>query len=88
MVEIREHHRGAIDRLVELFSDDPRFPAVIVGGSVAKGRAPMGKPRTWSYVQGGGCRYALCLRRGSRTRARSKPEYASAAVAATAKTTG
>jgi hypothetical protein len=38
-VQIRPHHQRAIERLVERFSDDLRFPAVIVGGSVAKGIA-------------------------------------------------
>ena len=33
------HHQRVIERLTELFADDPRFPALIVGGSVAKGRA-------------------------------------------------
>jgi predicted nucleotidyltransferase len=33
------HHERVIQRLVELFKDDPRYPAMIVGGSVAKGRA-------------------------------------------------
>lgn len=33
------HHQRVIERLTELFADDQRFPALIVGGSVAKGRA-------------------------------------------------
>jgi predicted nucleotidyltransferase len=33
------HHQRAIQRLVALFQDDPRFPALLVAGSVAKGRA-------------------------------------------------
>ena len=36
---ITPQHQRVIDRLIELFKDDPRFPAMIVGGSVAKGRA-------------------------------------------------
>jgi hypothetical protein len=36
---ILPHHQRVIDRLIDLFQDDPRFPAMIVGGSVAKGRA-------------------------------------------------
>ncbi len=36
---IAPQHQRVIDRLVELFKDDPRFPAMIIGGSVAKGRA-------------------------------------------------
>lgn len=32
-------HQRVIERLTELFADDPRYPALIVGGSVAKGRA-------------------------------------------------
>lgn len=34
-----EHHEKTIARLVERFSGDPLYPALIVGGSVAKGRA-------------------------------------------------
>jgi predicted nucleotidyltransferase len=33
------HHQRVIQRLVECFQPDPRFPAMIIGGSVAKGRA-------------------------------------------------
>jgi hypothetical protein len=36
---ILPHHQRVIDRLIDLFQDDPRFPAMIIGGSVAKGRA-------------------------------------------------
>ncbi len=36
---IAPQHQRVIDRLIDLFKDDPRFPAMIVGGSVAKGRA-------------------------------------------------
>jgi hypothetical protein len=36
---MREHHKAAIQRLVQKFQDDPRFPALIVAGSVAKGDA-------------------------------------------------
>lgn len=32
-------HQRTIDRLITLFQDDARFPAMIIGGSVAKGRA-------------------------------------------------
>jgi hypothetical protein len=33
------NHQRAIDRLTEHFKDDPRFLALIIGGSIAKGRA-------------------------------------------------
>jgi predicted nucleotidyltransferase len=33
------HHQRAIDKLVEKFRDDPRFPALLISGSVASGRA-------------------------------------------------
>ena len=36
---IRDHHQRAIDRLTETYRDDPRFTALIIGGSVAKGFA-------------------------------------------------
>jgi predicted nucleotidyltransferase len=36
---LHEHHRRTIARLVDTFGDDPRFLALIIGGSVAKGRA-------------------------------------------------
>jgi hypothetical protein len=36
---IAPQHQRVIDRLIELFKDDPRFPAMIIGGSVAKERA-------------------------------------------------
>ena len=36
---IRDHHRRAIDRLVETYRDDPEFRGLIIGGSVAKGFA-------------------------------------------------
>lgn len=36
---MREHHRRTIDRLAERFREDPRFLALVIGGSVAKGRA-------------------------------------------------
>jgi hypothetical protein len=36
---MEEHHQRVIQRLVEQFKDDLRFPALIIGGSVAKGRA-------------------------------------------------
>ncbi|MDD2763727.1 MAG: nucleotidyltransferase domain-containing protein [Opitutaceae bacterium] len=38
-MNIRSNHQQAIALLAERFKDDPRFPAAIVGGSVAKGRA-------------------------------------------------
>src|SRR5688500_19876428 len=31
------HHRQGIERLVEVLGDDPRFPALLIGGSLAKG---------------------------------------------------
>ncbi len=36
---IRDHHQRAIDRLTQAYRDDPEFPALIIGGSVAKGYA-------------------------------------------------
>ena len=36
---IREHHQRTIDRLADAYRDDPRFVALIIGGSVAKGFA-------------------------------------------------
>ena len=38
-MEIRDHHQRAIDRLSEAYRDDPRFRALIIGGSIAKGFA-------------------------------------------------
>lgn len=38
-MEIQDHHRRAINRLVSEYRDDTRFDALIVGGSVAKGFA-------------------------------------------------
>jgi predicted nucleotidyltransferase len=38
-VQIRDHHQRAIDRLADAYRDDPRFRALIIGGSVAKGYA-------------------------------------------------
>jgi len=38
-MEIQAHHRRAIDRLADEYRDDPRFSALIIGGSVAKGYA-------------------------------------------------
>ncbi|HET8845154.1 MAG TPA: hypothetical protein VFN35_27010 [Ktedonobacteraceae bacterium] len=32
------HHLQTIDRLTERFKDDPRYPAIIIGGSLVKGR--------------------------------------------------
>ena len=34
---MQAHHRAVVDRLVERFGKDPRFPALLVGGSIAKG---------------------------------------------------
>lgn len=36
---IKPHHQRAIERLTEAYEDDPRFEALIVGGSVMKGYA-------------------------------------------------
>jgi predicted nucleotidyltransferase len=36
---MREHHARVVQRLVKDFQNDPRFPALIIGGSVAKGWA-------------------------------------------------
>ncbi|MDX1499405.1 MAG: nucleotidyltransferase domain-containing protein [Woeseiaceae bacterium] len=36
---IRAHHRRAIGRLADAYRDDPRFRALIIGGSVARGCA-------------------------------------------------
>ena len=44
-MQIRDHHQRAIDRLADAYRDDPRFRALIIGGSVAKGYA-----RADSYV--------------------------------------
>jgi len=38
-VRIQDHHQRAIDRLADAYRDDPRFRALIIGGSVAKGFA-------------------------------------------------
>ena len=38
-MQIRDHHRRTIDRLAKAYCDDPRFRALIIGGSVAKGFA-------------------------------------------------
>jgi predicted nucleotidyltransferase len=38
-VQIRDHHQRAIDRLADAYREDPRFRALIIGGSVAKGYA-------------------------------------------------
>ncbi len=38
-MQIRDHHRRAIGRLTGAYRDDPRFRALIIGGSVAKGYA-------------------------------------------------
>ena len=38
-MQIRDHHRRAIDRLADTYRDDPSFRGLIIGGSVAKGYA-------------------------------------------------
>ncbi len=38
-VHIRDHHQRAIERLADAYRDDPRFRAIIIGGSIAKGYA-------------------------------------------------
>ena len=38
-MQIRDHHQRAIDRLTDAYRDDPRYRALIIGGSVAKGYA-------------------------------------------------
>jgi hypothetical protein len=38
-VIIRDHHQRAVDRLVDVYRDDPEFRGLIIGGSVAKGFA-------------------------------------------------
>ena len=38
-MQIQPHHQRAIDRLADAYRDDPEFPALIIGGSVAKGFA-------------------------------------------------
>lgn len=35
-MSIQSHHQRAIDRLVAAYADDPEFPALVIGGSVAK----------------------------------------------------
>lgn len=35
---MRDHHRRTIERLVAEFENDPRFPALIIGGSLARGQ--------------------------------------------------
>lgn len=35
---MREHHRSTIERLVAKFENDPRYPALIIGGSLARGQ--------------------------------------------------
>ena len=37
--EIKKHHQAAIDNLVKEYHSDDRFPALIIGGSIAKGCA-------------------------------------------------
>ena len=38
-MQIRDHHRRAIDRLADAYRDDPEFLGLIIGGSIAKGYA-------------------------------------------------
>jgi predicted nucleotidyltransferase len=38
-MQIRDHHQQAIDNLANAYREDPRFLALIIGGSVAKGFA-------------------------------------------------
>ena len=38
-MQIQPHHQQTIDRLADAYRDDPNFPALIIGGSVAKGWA-------------------------------------------------
>ena len=38
-MELFEHHARGIQRLVDAYRDDPRFDALLIGGSIAKGRA-------------------------------------------------
>ena len=38
-MQIRAHHRRAIDRLADAYRDDPEFVGLIIGGSIAKGFA-------------------------------------------------
>ncbi len=38
-MQIRDHHRRAIDRLADAYRDDARFRGLIIGGSIAKGFA-------------------------------------------------
>lgn len=38
-MNIKAHHQRGIDNLVNEYKDDPRYPALIIGGSVAKGLA-------------------------------------------------
>ncbi len=37
--DIKAHHQDTIDNLILEYREDPRFPALIIGGSVAKGCA-------------------------------------------------
>jgi predicted nucleotidyltransferase len=34
---VKEHHRRVVERLLDVFSDHPDFPALLVGGSIARG---------------------------------------------------
>jgi hypothetical protein len=38
---LQDHHKKVIERLTTLFQDDPRYPALIVGGSLVKGWGSM-----------------------------------------------
>ena len=39
---MEEHHERAIERLRREFAEDPRFPAMLAGGSIVKGLARPG----------------------------------------------
>lgn len=36
-MQVRDHHQRAIDRLTDVYRDDPAFRGLIIGGSIAKG---------------------------------------------------
>ncbi len=38
-MQFQPHHKKTIDRLADAYRDDPNYPALIIGGSVAKGWA-------------------------------------------------
>ena len=51
-MQIRDHHRRAIDRLADAYRDDPRFRGLIIGSSVAKGYARDDSDVEWSWMSG------------------------------------